>query len=193
MAEDLTPQAHGVKCGRTNRQGEPCQQPAGFGTDHVGAGACKFHGGASPIRHGRYSKIKREELRELIAEYEADPAPLDLLPELATARALFDGYVSRYDELREALMAWNRAEVNERGALVRPQRIPPLESVLKVLSEISKIVKRIESIRAQNAISRVDLFRILREMGAAVRRHNDEPDPVKRLKAIEDDWGRIAF
>lgn len=34
------------KCGATKRQGEgDCQRPAGWGTDHVGVGRCKLHGG----------------------------------------------------------------------------------------------------------------------------------------------------
>lgn len=32
------------RCGR----GDDCGLPAGWGTDHVGSGACKHHGGASP-------------------------------------------------------------------------------------------------------------------------------------------------
>lgn len=32
-------------CGATNRHEEPCQLPAGWGTDHVGEGRCKLHGG----------------------------------------------------------------------------------------------------------------------------------------------------
>lgn len=34
-------------CGRTKRDGsgDPCKRPAGWGTDHPGEGACKFHGG----------------------------------------------------------------------------------------------------------------------------------------------------
>jgi hypothetical protein len=53
-------------CGRTTRQGgEPCELPAGWGTDHPGEGACKHHGGASSgapedndnaATHGAYSE-----------------------------------------------------------------------------------------------------------------------------------------
>ncbi len=32
-------------CGATNREGFHCGQPAGKGTDHLGIGRCKFHGG----------------------------------------------------------------------------------------------------------------------------------------------------
>jgi hypothetical protein len=38
----------GPQCGATNRAGTPCQQTAGWGTDHAGVGRCKLHGGASP-------------------------------------------------------------------------------------------------------------------------------------------------
>lgn len=38
----------GAKCGRKKANGEPCKQPAGAGTDHVGFGHCKYHGGNSP-------------------------------------------------------------------------------------------------------------------------------------------------
>lgn len=35
-------------CGAKNRQGTPCQHPAGWGTPHKGTGRCKLHGGLSP-------------------------------------------------------------------------------------------------------------------------------------------------
>lgn len=34
-------------CGATNRQGKPCQNPAGKATSHPGWGRCKHHGGRS--------------------------------------------------------------------------------------------------------------------------------------------------
>jgi len=35
------------RCPATNRNGERCGHPAGWGTDHVGEGCCKHHGGAN--------------------------------------------------------------------------------------------------------------------------------------------------
>ncbi len=53
-------------CGAQKRQGEGvCTRPAGWGTDHAGYGSCKLHGGSKPIKSGRYSKTKRERIREL--------------------------------------------------------------------------------------------------------------------------------
>jgi len=34
-------------CGAKTRAGTPCKYTAGWGTDHLGRGRCKFHGGAS--------------------------------------------------------------------------------------------------------------------------------------------------
>ncbi|MFP4017191.1 MAG: HGGxSTG domain-containing protein [Halanaerobiales bacterium] len=41
-------QPHGSKCGaKAKSTGEPCKLPAGYGTDHLGEGRCKYHGGKS--------------------------------------------------------------------------------------------------------------------------------------------------
>lgn len=81
------------RCPGTNRQGEPCGHPAGWGTDHD-EGPCKFHGGAADNRgkkngnykHGAFS----EHLRSSLTDQEA--AALDELaedladPEVAVSR-----------------------------------------------------------------------------------------------------------
>lgn len=101
---------------RQARQGRPkgsgCKHPAGFRTDHPGIGRCWMHGGRSPVKHGRYSKIKTETVRQLIEDHAADPDPLDILPELAATRALFQDFIERYAEWRAALVAWH-ASYNE--------------------------------------------------------------------------------
>lgn len=54
------------KCGAKTRAGGKCQLNAGHGTDHIGSGKCKLHGGASKgapkgnknaVKHGIYSRI----------------------------------------------------------------------------------------------------------------------------------------
>jgi hypothetical protein len=94
-------------CGARTRGGGHCRKGSGWGTDHPGQGRCKLHGGATPIKHGRYSSIQRPALRQLIEKHEADPDPLNVLPELAAARALFQDFIERYDTWREAVLAWH--------------------------------------------------------------------------------------
>lgn len=62
------------KCGAKTRGGAKCKNPAGQGTDHVGTGKCRLHGGASKgapkgnqnaVKHGIYSRFfSQEELDE---------------------------------------------------------------------------------------------------------------------------------
>ena len=96
------------KCGRTRANGkQPCQAPAGRGTDHRGVGACKFHGGAVPVLHGRYSRITRPRIAALLAQLALDPDPEDLLPEVILIRALIIDFVERYDRMSDAILAWH--------------------------------------------------------------------------------------
>jgi hypothetical protein len=73
-----------------------------------GAGT-KNKPGGGPATHGRYSRMRREALRELIEQFQSDPAPLDIFPELAASRALFQDFIDRYDEFAEALIAWHQS------------------------------------------------------------------------------------
>jgi hypothetical protein len=63
------------RCGR----GDKCGQTAGWGTDHVGVGACKLHGGTGGApsgpdngqwKHGLYSDVVREEDHETLQKIE---------------------------------------------------------------------------------------------------------------------------
>lgn len=110
MTPPNLPKAHdgGTTCGARKRQGPGvCKQVAGWGTDHVGAGRCKLHGGATPIKHGLRSTIERPDIRQLVEHYLADPDPLNLMPELAKLRALADNYINRHSAAEKALLAWH--------------------------------------------------------------------------------------
>lgn len=54
LAEEASLAARGLdpdaRCGAKTKQGKgpPCRRPAGAGTDHMGIGACKLHGGSTP-------------------------------------------------------------------------------------------------------------------------------------------------
>jgi hypothetical protein len=240
---------HDGRCGKGTRRGSQCTQVAGWGTDHPGVGPCKLHGGATPSRHGRYSGIQREALRDLIAKHETDPDPLNLLPDLAALRALVEDFVNRYDVTTAALLAWHESYqattrpmgedrllaietvADELEALVgpadldeeeqelegkrvrrairdarqlledlrrplddtKPRQMLDLADAYRMLDAIGRMVKRIEDIRAQNAISRPEFFRVMGEMGRVVETYNDEPDPVRRLEKIREGWLSIRL
>lgn len=168
-------------CGAMARStGNPCTQPAGWGTDHVGEGRCRFHGGASPIKHGRYSKVKREPIRRLIESYQDDPDPLNLLPELAAMRALFTDFIERYDEWREAFLAWHTSFGSENGN-PKPKQVLDLADATKILDRIGRMVERIEKVRAQNAISAPELFRVMSEIKRVIELEVENPRTRERI------------
>lgn len=118
-------------CGAKTRSGSPCRNKAGYKTDHVGQGRCHLHGGLNPIKHGRYSTITRPRIKELLEQFENDPAPMDLLPEVKLLRALLTDFVERYDEVTEAILAWHNSwgdRYREAVGVWREQMIRALES-----------------------------------------------------------------
>lgn len=173
-------------CNARTRSGNLCRLPAGHRTTHVGQGRCRLHGGATPIRTGRYSVIKRDSLRDMISHYEADPDPLNVLPELAAARAIFQDFVERYDAWAGALIAWHesfRSESAEREP--KPVQVLDISDAYRIVAEITRIVERIEKVRAANAISRPDMLRVMTEMGRVVEAYVQ--DETARAK-IREGW-----
>lgn len=83
-----------------------CVNTAGYGTWHLGTGACKFHGGAiseklsANMSHGRTATITRERLASSIQTYlSMDRAQLlDMTYELAATKAIYDELLSVYPE-----------------------------------------------------------------------------------------------
>lgn len=79
------------RCGAKNRQGKPCGLVAGSGTDHLGTGRCRFHGGRSPgvtgnanaERTGEHSRRPTREDEFKAAKSEAPVDPTSMLQEQA--------------------------------------------------------------------------------------------------------------
>lgn len=57
-------------CGATKRDGtgEPCAQPAGWGTDHVGEGRCKLHGGLAGPPEGNSNAVTTGEHETILED-----------------------------------------------------------------------------------------------------------------------------
>ena len=63
------------RCEAKTRAGTPCQQKAGWGTDHTGIGRCKLHGGKSTgapkdnknaFKHGTRGQAYTERRKQLM-------------------------------------------------------------------------------------------------------------------------------
>lgn len=100
-------------CGGKKRQGEgTCTQPAGWGTDHVGAGRCKLHGGCAPSgnKAGQAALVERQ-ARQLFGRTSPEPVPVD---NPLQAYAAFAGEVMAWKELMHSLLEQlRRAEYDD--------------------------------------------------------------------------------
>jgi hypothetical protein len=100
MSATATPTRH-ESCGAKTRAGTPCKRPAGAGTEHVGLGRCKHHGGCTP---GQIKNVQAQQARLAAAEFglARDIAPHDaLIEELQRTAGLVSFYGARAAELQQ--------------------------------------------------------------------------------------------
>jgi hypothetical protein len=170
-----------------------CQNPAGFATEHVGQGRCKFHGGCGGnLKHGRYSLINRASIREQLDKLKSvEEDVLDLTPEVELLRAVIIDYVNRYDTLTEALFAWHNSFLDPMmQKKERPKQVIDISDVSRMIGSVANVVSQIHKIRTSGAISLETLKRVLESMGIAVARHVKDD---AALRAIEAEWRTIRL
>ena len=162
------------QCGAKTRAGTPCKQKAGWGTDHVGQGRCKLHGGNAgrPPIHGRYS-IRKKQLAEKHERFLDDPRPYDLTEELALTRALMENYLDRFDGMN--------MPAND------------IERVVAMVETISRVVQRIARILNDTALTQAEIALLQAALASAVsrtaNRHFDDSD--ERQAFVSDFMGEV--
>jgi hypothetical protein len=191
------------ECGANRKHGAgPCRKPQGWGTDHPGQGRCKLHGGKTPIKHGRYSEIKRPALRALIEKFSQDPDPLNLLPEVITLRAMFVDLINRFDDIYGpdgALLAWHESFLLPSAQLSpKPRQMIDISSLRAMAAEVGNMVDRIQKYRNEGVVTMDTLNRVMEQMGveAVGAIQAAEIDAVTRTKLfndIESRWGTIRL
>lgn len=172
-------------CGAQGRQRKaPCRKPAGWGTNHVGQGRCRLHGGNMPITHGRYSKISRPRIRELMDELAKDPAPLDTLPEVFFVRAALIDWTERYDQFTEALIAWHESfRIGDYGP-GKPHQVLDVADGYRMASEVTRMVERIQKQQERRSVP----FGLFAEFGRALLAKLRARLPEEHHDGIERDF-----
>jgi hypothetical protein len=196
-------------CGAHSRSTQqPCKNIAGKGTDHIGQGRCRLHGGASPIKTGLYSKIQRHRIGQRMAEIAESNDLLELHQELAMMKALLEELVERDQAGNEALRAWHRTTTPAFQTLLesnvasqiresiftlraaeasRPTEFPDVVRVAMLVDRIGRTVERIHKTAA--ICTRDQLNSILEQMGAIVAEHVDDETNQK----IREGWNNITL
>lgn len=119
-----------------------CYARAGSGTNHLGHGRCKHHGGNTARVQHRYAEMLNDTISEKLAKFLLDPNPLDLRAELAAARAIFEHTLETHEETQTALLAWHASfDKSRRGLHDKPlYHIDAIKHAFAILAE-KKVAK----------------------------------------------------
>lgn len=108
---ETTPSHDGsLRCGAQTRAGTKCTQAAGWGTDHVGHGACKLHGGAMRNHKVAAQKsIAAEAVKTYGLPREVDPRDA-LLEEVHRTAGAVDWLRGQVEALAPDTVTWGVTE-----------------------------------------------------------------------------------
>ncbi len=174
---------HDNICGAKTRAGHPCKRPAGWGTDHVGSGRCRMHGGASVkgvehpnFKHGRRSKHWDPNSVVEFASWKESVGP---------AFALEDDLLYLVWLAREGLKPGAAITVNTKDGPV--EIFPDPRYIAGVGLDLARmwetIVKRHEGETVYVKLAQPEVEAAFRAMGEAVARHVSDPNEAEALRA----------
>lgn len=162
-------------CGAHGRQrNRPCANPPGFRTDHPGIGRCFLHGGRNQPKHGRYSVVLKQIVKEQFADvYERERST----PDIANLR----------DEI--ALL---RTMLSATSDLVTGTNQEKAIAVVQLIESIGRNSTRLtqnESVKSQR-LSQQDLGALVQALVAILTRHVSDPTI---LGAIMEDLRHLGL
>ena len=113
-------------CGARKKNGELCRAFAGQGTDHLGIGRCKFHGGRTKNHNLHAERIRVE--RDMVRF----GAPIDIRPVDALLRML---------HLASGHAAWLQAEIARTEDLANPEAVQLTRLYAEERDRIARVAK----------------------------------------------------
>lgn len=158
---------------------ERCVNKAGYGTNHVGTGACKFHGGNNPERpsqltSGRYAVITKLRLDSQIQEYlQKDRSELlDLTYQLAATKAIFDEFMTEFpdptsEDYGTWLFRWN-----------------------SIVNTLSSLVEKITRVDSRNTLTNAQILYVRATLVDILMKYIT--DPADRDRVLKDLAARMG-
>lgn len=123
-----------------------CKQRAGFGTNHLGTGRCKYHGGSSdgrPVVTGAYSSYLNSTVGNEFKKIVEDEKLVSLTSELAVVKAmltdLLNNIKERMDE--DGSNWWTQEIVTQFGS--KSEISPEAKLLMNLTDNIGRLATRI--------------------------------------------------
>lgn len=169
-----------------------CSMVAGWGTDHLGSGRCKHHGGR-PVTTGtriRYDGLHHRTIGDLVRKFADDPDPLNLLADLDLARAIMVDAIERHQEFTAQMDDWHASFAHKK----LPISAEDAESFRRVVDEWAITI--VEDGREPTDLQIQDAARAKRYI-TALERPIDQGRPRKPVDILEvgrmlDTIGRLV-
>lgn len=154
-----------------------CSNIAGFKTDHVGTGACAFHGGASRahnITTGAGARVTKMRLQEKIDKYLQQDRDrlLDLTYQLAATRAIFDEFMTTFPN----------PEADNYGI--------NLNRFQGIVGTLSTVVEKISKIENRNTLTTAQVLYLRATVADILMKYL--PDPELRERAAKELAARMG-
>jgi hypothetical protein len=186
MTPPIADNGHDPCAASRRSNGAPCTLPAGWGTDHLGIGRCKLHGGCTPSHVNAARKAVAEEAAlhfGLSIEVDPQQALLDEVHRCAGAIAYYEAQVVAIEE--------------DEGGVTVPTMFGPTptvyvallgkerERLVKVAAECIRLgldARRVELAEQQGRLIAGVLRGVLADLGVAD--HPEAPAVVRRHLAL---------
>jgi hypothetical protein len=196
-------------CGADTKSGRPCRNPVGKGTTHLGQGRCKYHGGATPIKNGLFSNVRRTRLGKRIGELAEFRDLQQRADKVAALLAILEEKVDEYQKRADELHAWHRAETPAYQKMLnaknsseliqavrelklaeqsRPSQPPDPTVIVSIAETVSRMEERYH--RMDRICSAAELEVILQRLGAVV---NDYVADEKIKAKIREGWENLML
>tara|TARA_B100000029_G_scaffold161347_2_gene157307 strand:- start:87 stop:740 length:654 start_codon:yes stop_codon:yes gene_type:complete len=191
-------------CGRGKKDGGICRFEAGWGTDHLGFGACKHHDSEtkmdiSPLTKGRviYSGIaKNSRLKDHLQQEETRTELDNLDGEIVLLRAMLKILVEKYgekvvdDELFDVLEYGTDFDTVDQQTRSLVNLVDKISSSIKRKYEVLQIAgSTITRARVREYISSIQLSlgQVLRnECPHCHKKHNQRDQAIEAIKRVGD-------
>lgn len=211
----MTKQPHDKKhCGAKTRAGTPCRRPAGWGTNHVGEGRCKLHGGKSTgapkgnqnsKKHGLFSRYIPADTLEVMNMLD-DKSPADLLWDqiriqyAAIIRAQSIMYVKDKDDTTKVLKKKKDSDMTEEREweyqFAWDKQANFLNAQSRAIAELRSSIKQFLELAHEDDERRMKL----ELMQAQINRNKAEAEKLKKEQegnappkiTIIDEWSEIT-
>lgn len=201
-------------CGAKTRAGTPCKRPAGWGTNHVGSGRCKLHGGRSTgappekmknnqnaKKHGFFSRYIPKETLEIMGMLD-EKTPADLIWDqimIQYAAIIRAQSIMFVEDKEEIIKEVKKEKHNETGSEIEyefqfawDRQATFLNAQSRAMSELRSLIKQFNEMATEDDERRLKLAHMQAQIdktkAETERLAKEKEDEAPPVITIIDEW-----